>query len=165
MTDTSINPDGTRTVPAQPFKHADVPKDEAWFAEAKRLNDLLVDLAPQRRSPGKEREDDTPKEILDIVHMQQEGHLGGVAKPARGWVPGTLKNPHGREKGRFGGTDPWKILQSQSLADPAFKPYLENRAARRKWRKINPFSASKKRLRNPVADEQHSVGRRHHAQG
>lgn len=153
MTDTSINPDGTRTgIYVRPSKPVTKPKDEAWLSEAKRLNDLVVELTPKRQRDGREpREDDTPAEVLEVLLMQQERHLGGVAARSRGFLLGTQVAAHGRVP--HGGVDPWKALQAsawtyykQHGGTEDAPIYLENRAAKRKWAKLNPFRVKKVRL-------------------
>lgn len=145
----------TETTPRfAPTPKPKVVRTDEWFAEAKRLNDLVIELTPKPRSPGKEREDDTPREVVEVLLMQQEKHLGGVAPRARGTLPGTAVAPHGRVP--HGGIDPWKALQVSAVAH--FKEhgakdapvYLENRAAKRKWGKLNPFRVKKVRLQGRV---------------
>lgn len=127
-------------------------ESKGWLSEAKRLNDLVVELTPKRQSDNKEpREDDTPAEVLEVLLMQQERHLGGVAARSKGFLPGTQVGAHGRVP--HGGVDPWKAMQGTAVAhhrqhgakDAPF--YLENRAAKRKWAKLNPFRVKKVRLR------------------
>lgn len=135
-------------------------EQEKWFAEARRLNKLVVELTPPRRTPGREHPEDTPLDVLRVLFAEQAKHLGGVAPPARGTLPGTHVPPHGRAYLR-GGLDPWKVMQTHAVQhfkdhqDTEFPVVLENRAARRKWAKLNPFGTRKSpfRVRDVVIPE------------
>lgn len=95
------------------------------FEEARRVNDLLLELSADPT---------TPAEALAELRLQQQELLGGVAKPARGLLPGTIVPAHRRgswkeelekrAKARFSGGSKQK---------PASDPILNNRAERRAW--------------------------------
>lgn len=135
---TITNTEKTRRTPVTLVQDLDV---------AKETNALLVDVT---------REKDTPQAVLLNLHLGLEAALGGVARPARGFLEGTLKPATLRAQGVEGwkhevrqwhqhqvraieasGEDPAKRLAFVQQFGLEHTPILNNRHDKRAWRRIS----------------------------
>lgn len=111
---------------------------------AKQANEQIADLSKDKN---------TPEIVLAQLHLSLETALGGVARPARGFLPDTVKPATLRAQGAKGWqyeADQYRSHARQLLAitDPVkrrafvaqrgleYQPILNNRHEKRAWLRI-----------------------------
>jgi hypothetical protein len=123
---------------------------------AKAINDAIVNAAPLVHVyRGKHTSEELPQEAWDLMHLKLEEALGGVTRPAQGFLPETLKpgpmrpdgekgwaleverfREHERRALKASDGDPNKLQAFHQQFGLEHQPILNNHHDKRAWARI-----------------------------